>query len=269
VLAGCGDAPGSVPPRLTDDVEWAVRVGFSDRHVCTAAVLSEHWLLTAAHCVEQATNDHVVVTHEVFGQATVLYEGAAHLLYHPDYQPLGHVPHRWHDIALVGLRDDALEVASRARLCGLTATFGILMGRTQELYSVGYGNLPDPITGECGEVLGSKKRYDGFVLRVLTGPPFDNALGVELDGRRGALCNGDSGAPLLFDVDGVPHAFAVFSGEQNLRSIFHGTLIGPKIGWLGRATEEAGMPLDCVDTGGDSWSCFEPNGEARSVERDR
>lgn len=257
VLSGCGDEVGLDPPRLTDDIDWVVRINFSDHHLCTGIVLSEHWLLTAGHCVATALDPRVEVSHEVFGDRRVVYDGEAQLLTHPSYEDIGHLPHRWHDIALVGLRDGALDASQRARLGGIRCSLTAFSSGEHPLYYVGYGHLPEPDTGACSDQLGSKKRYDGFMVRGLLGPPFQNSLGIELEGRRDALCGGDSGAPLLFDLDGIPHAFAIFSGERFREAIFSGTLIGPKLNWLESASESSHAPLRCADLGGDAWECFE------------
>ncbi len=257
-VLGCGGDAGQAPPRLTDDIDWVVRIVFADTHYCTGFVLSEHWLLTAGHCVEEALpDDQVQVSQEVFGDRSVLYDGTVQLILHPDYDGRADLTHRWNDVALVGLRDGSIEVAERARLAGLDCSCA---GESQDqgnLYAVGYGREPDPDTGLCSDVLGSKKRYDGFIFRQIWGPLLNEPREVELDGREDALCGGDSGAPLMFDRDGVPHAFAVFSGIAIMRAIFYGSLIGPKIGWLDAATASTDAPLQCVDLGGDSWECFE------------
>jgi hypothetical protein len=259
-LLGCGGEAGQAPPRLTDDIDWVVRIVFAGEHYCTGFVLSEHWLLTAGHCVEEALPDeHVQVSQRVFGDRTVVYDGEAELILHPDYDGSAVPTHRWNDVALVGLRDGVVDADERARLAGLDCSC-VDEDETQvqgNLYAVGYGHEPDPDTGLCSDVLGSKKRYDGFVFRQVLGPLVEDPREVELFGREDALCGGDSGAPLMFDRDGIPHAFAVFSGKAIMRSIFYGSLIGPKISWLGEATASTDAPLQCVDFGGDSWGCFE------------
>ena len=256
VLVGCGNDIGMDPPRLTDDIDWAVRVRIGD-HYCTASLLSEHWLLTAGHCLYDGPEAQVVVSHEIFGERTVVYEGAAELIVHPDYDEIGTRTHRWNDIGLVGLLDGAIEVGERARLSGADSSFDALWSGEHPIYAVGYGRVPDPKTGECGDELGSKKRYDGLLLLRLLGPLFGGAREVELDGRPDSLCDGDSGGPLLIDLHGIPHAFAVFSGRALMRDLFYGTLSGRKIGWFESATESTHAPLDCVDLGGDSWECRE------------
>ncbi len=254
---GCGDGPGLDPPRPTDDVEWVVRINFSGQHLCTGLVLSEHWLLTAGHCVQEAPDEQVEVSHEVFGERRVVYEGGAWLITHPSYEDVGHLSHRWHDIGLVGLRDGTLDPSERARLGGLRCSLTAFSDEVHLLYAVGYGRLPDADTGACSDRLGAKKRYDGFIVRGLLGPPLESSYAIELEGRVGALCDGDSGGPLLFDVNGIPHAFATFSGERLREGIYYGTLIGPKINWLESATASTHAPLQCLDLGADAWECYE------------
>jgi len=257
-LLGCGDDAGQAPPRLTDDIDWVVRIIFADTHYCTAFVLSEHWLLTAGHCVEQALpDDHVEVSQHIFGDHRVLYDGAAELIVHPEYDGSADSTHRWNDVALVGLRDGSIAIDERARLAGLGCSCTDVGQEQVNLYAVGYGHEPDPATGLCNDVLGSKKRYDGFAFRQVLGPLVDELREVELYGRDDALCGGDSGAPLMFDREGVSHAFAIFSGKALIRAIFYGSLIGPKIGWLDEATASTDAPLQCADSGDDSWECFE------------
>ena len=83
-------------------------------------MLSEHWLLTAGHCVEQALpDDQVEVSQEIFGDRSVLYDGTAELILHPEYDGSVDLTHRWNDVALVGLRDGSIAVDERARLAGL------------------------------------------------------------------------------------------------------------------------------------------------------
>lgn len=256
-LLGCGDEDGTAAPRLTDDLDWVLRVEFSEQHACTGMALSEHWLLTAAHCAREASDDQVEVSHHVFGDRRLVYQGSAELLVHPDYVEIGNLGHRWHDIALVGLGRPALEGSDRARIAGPKQTAATFWRGAASLYSVGYGHLPDPQSGDCSDELGSKKRYDGFALIDFLSPVFEDALGVKLDARDGALCEGDSGAPLIFDRFGIPQVFAVFGGEATQRSTFYGALTGPKLGWLEAATADTAAPLDCMEVGDDSWQCFE------------
>lgn len=257
-LSGCGGDAGQAPPRLTADLDWVVRIVFAREHYCTGFVLSEHWLLTAGHCVEETLPDeHVQVSQRVFGDETLLYEGPAELIVHPEYDSGADLTHRWNDVALVRLREGAVDADERARLAGLGCSCVEDAQAQGNLYAVGYGHEPDPVTGFCSDVLGSKKRYDGFVFRQVLGPLADDPRGVELYGREDALCGGDSGAPIMFDREGIPHVFAVFSGKAVMRAIFYGSLLGPKISWLGEATGLTDVPLQCVDFGGDSWGCFE------------
>jgi hypothetical protein len=257
LLHGCGEELATEPPRPSDDLEWVVRIELSGGHVCTGVVLSEHWILTAGHCLQVASDDHITVVRDVFGMRTLIYDGAAQLLLHPDYVEIGQLAHRWHDIGLLGLSEGSVDAGERAHFSGLTRTFALLWRGDHLLYSLGYGQLPDPETGECSDQLGSKKRYDGLGFIEVTGPLFANALGVELDGRADALCDGDSGAPLLFDLEGDPNVFAVFSGRAEYRTIHYGTLAGPKIDWFESATASSNAPVACREVGDDSWACFE------------
>lgn len=257
-LPGCGEDAGQAPPRLTDDLDWVLRIVFADEHHCTAIALSEHWLLTAGHCVEQALpDDQVEVSQQIFGDRTVLYDGAAELVLHPEYDGSAALTHRWNDVALLRLRNGSIAVDERPRLAGQDCS-GTDDGQTAgNLYAVGYGYEPDPASGLCSDVLGSKKRYDGFVFRQALGPLVDDPREIQLFGRDDALCGGDSGAPLMFDREGVPHVFAVFSGQAVMRAIYYGSLLGSKISWLDAATASTDAPLRCTNLGDDCWECVE------------
>ncbi|MDH3201450.1 MAG: trypsin-like serine protease [Myxococcales bacterium] len=262
-LAGCGDV-ASDAPHFSDEVEWVVGIDFATGHMCSGSILSEHWILTAGHCVERAISlssdadgDRLVIRQQATGEPSVIYEGTAELILHPDYKGLGHISHRWHDIGLVALLDEALDARHRARLSGTVRTFEALYFEEANLFALGFGRTPDPDTGRCTEELGPKKRYDGFVLRSFDGPIFGNAFSVRLDGRTDALCYGDSGAPLMFEAQDVPHAFAVYSGPTRDKATFHGTLIGPNIAWFESVSSETPVPLECAEMAKDGWECFE------------
>lgn len=262
-LTGCGEV-GADPPRFTDDVEAAVQIQFATGQGCSGSILSEHWILTAGHCLKAAIsagsdpdNDRVVIFEQVSGERTIIYEGPAELVIHPDYKGLGHLAHRWHDIGLIALRDGTLDAGSRARLGGTVRSFETVDSAGAELFAVGFGHSPDPDTGRCMKKGGVKKRYDGFLFREFEGPFLGNAFSVRLEGRTEALCPGDSGAPLMFDTDEGPHVFAVFGGRARGNAVFHGTLVGPKIGWFESASSKTWMPLECVEIAWDSWECFE------------
>ena len=263
VLMGCGDV-ASDAPHLSDDIEWVVGIDFATGHKCSGSILSERWVLTAGHCVEQAISapsdahdDRIIIRQQVPGEPSVIYEGMAEFILHPDYEGLGRISHRWHDIGLVALLDGALDARHRARLSGTVRTLEALYMDDANLFAVGFGRTPDPDTGRCTEERGPKKRYDGFVLRSFDGPFFGDIFSVRLDGRTDALCYGDSGAPMMLEAEDVPHAFALFSGPTRDKATFHGTLIGPKIGWFESASSETPMPLECVEMAKDSWECFE------------
>lgn len=263
VLSGCGDVV-SAPPRLSDDIEWVVGIEFAAGNRCTGSILSEHWILTAGHCIEKARNapsdaedDRLIIRQQVSRELSVVYDGAAELILHPDYKSLGHLSHRWHDIGLIELVDGALDAAGRARLSGISSAFQMIYFEEADLFAVGFGRTPDPNTGRCSEERGPKKRYDGFVLRSFDGPLFGDILSLRLDGRTDALCPGDSGAPFMFEAQDAPHAFAVFSGTTRDKATFHGTLIGPKIGWFESSSAQTSVPLECIEMARGSWACFE------------
>ena len=263
VLAGCGDVV-SAAPHLSDDVGWVVGIEFAAGNRCTGSILSEHWILTAGHCIERARNaasatdhDRLIIRQQESGELSVVYDGAAELILHPDYKSLGHLSHRRHDIGLIALFDEALDATQRARLSSISLAFDTIYFKDADLFAVGFGRTPDPNTGRCSEERGPKKRYDGLVLRSFDGPLFGDVLSIRLDGRTDALCPGDSGAPFMFESEDVPHAFAVFSGSTRDKATFHGTLIGPKIGWLESSSSHTSAPLECIEMARGSWACFE------------
>ncbi len=262
-MTGCGEV-GVDPPRFTDEMEAVVHIQFAAGNGCTGSIVSEHWIVTAGHCIEKATSaafgpnsDRVAILEQVSGERTVIYEGPAELFVHPDYEELGHRAHRWHDIGLIGLREGALNANGRVRLGGTVRSFKTLDSQGANLFALGFGHSPDAETGGCTKEGGRKKRYEGFLFRKFDGPFLGNAFSVRLEGRTEALCPGDSGGPLMFDTEEGPHVFAVFGGRSSGYTVFHGTLIGPKIGWFESASSETPMPLECIEMAWDSWECFE------------
>ncbi|MFW2389022.1 MAG: trypsin-like serine protease, partial [Polyangiales bacterium] len=127
VLLGCGDSVGADFAWLTGEPDWVVRLEFGDTHVCTGFVLSEHWLLTAGHCVESASDGKIKVSQKVFGVRTALYDGSAELILHPEYTDRSRIlTHRWHDVGLIRLEGEGLDLDGRGRLCGEVSTPEVL-----------------------------------------------------------------------------------------------------------------------------------------------
>ena len=262
VLCGCVQEIDAPMARETTDAAWVTRVDFEDGTFCTAIAMSEHWLLTAGHCIrgvvpnnEIEAEGKLVVRAIHLDERKEIYKGPAHFILHPEYNESNRRSNRWYDIGLIALSGE-IEMDSYALFSDAEFAVEQLSSETPA-FAVGIGYETDPQTGRCTKRAGSAKRYDGFLYRASSGPGLRDAEAVKLDGREHALCHGDSGSPIMIEIDGSNHVFSVFSGATRDRQIFHASLVGPKRGWIVASSERADLPLECVDMGPASWQCFE------------
>ena len=247
---------------------------------CTGVVLSQHWLMTNAHCVADEVDQY-----GVFGanRLTINYgdngtsggpesytEGAASFYIHPDYDGLGD----WgDDFALVRLYDNGMTSGTftSARIMGETSFcyFGDRIGAPMVS---GYGEGTDPGDGEdCPglSALAGWKRTGAFGMIGNCGAyspgqgfkgwspksPFIREIYARSYSR--TVCPGDSGGAIFFHYDGKDIVAGLNATGGDGKS--KGPSIRRKLDWIVEKSNEKDLPLECQpgysDVGPDWWSC--------------
>lgn len=196
--------------------------------LCTASVLTPHWLLTAAHCVKSWTR-HQRISAQVqmvtkSGSTSEIYKGTARVYYHTHYQ--GDVEN---DIGLVYLEQAPIDISKTgtARLWGYDSPWASSMESDRKMTVVGWG-LGDP---DCKAGTSAKRVGTGFLIEKAS----RTALSVEADYGRTHTCGGDSGAPWLLERGGVYSIVAVHSGRRlgwDLDWEQEAVLVPPKRQWM-------------------------------------
>jgi hypothetical protein len=227
---------------------WVVGVTFDDGF-CSASVLSEHVLLTAAHCVTGLGGNITVQRASGLGLSQTIYTGQASFVKHPNYEA-GILLDPEDDFALVLLKQGAINLS--------------LTGRAK-LYSDGnpLWTLPVPqgmtfagwgMTGAAGAVFCSGT--GGFLMLANPGTVLRPAGAGQKDMTAPLgpihICPGDSGSPWLFSRGGDFAVFAVTSGMwfDFTGPIMKASTILPKLGWIFTATRASGGGCNRVE-------CFE------------
>jgi hypothetical protein len=177
----------------------------TDTMSCTATVLSEHWLLTAAHCIDDlapVTNAVVSVAFGSDGKPEKVYDEQPILRFvHPSY-----VGSPSYDIGLVQLRSHGIDTTAigRAKLNAGTSTIP-----SSNMIIAGFGRGTDPgVSMDCDDAGGGILRYRG---QKATG---SNSTVAWTDDDW--HCPGDSGGPWMsyFISGGHQYVqFAVHSGD--------------------------------------------------------
>jgi hypothetical protein len=230
---------------------WVVEIR-SSAGSCSASVLSEHYLLTAAHCVDHAMFDDISVFRaNAANSSQRVYTGKAMFTAHPDYER-GDPMDAEDDIALVFLRAGAIDLSLTGRAKMYIDYENPIWTSAQSFTFAGWG-LTDPTGGaECTSGEG--------VLRIGTGAQLQPAArdAKEMNAPRGAMhtCDGDSGSPWLFARAGDYIAFAVTTGwvwEPFVANKGKATTIFPKRTWIYEASVQGGCTSSvCYD---DVLSC--------------
>lgn len=159
----------------------------SFQHQCTATLIKEDWLLTAAHCVKGGIGQLVFVvgTKAKNGRFFSLEKSVVH----PDYysNPIGSL----FDIALIKLAKpvpSSVAIPMPYNKKNLKAFIG------QSVFYLGYGTT----SGEASFLGLGTKRSVNLPIDSVDAETYN----TKFDDR--GLCHGDSGGPGLILIDGVP-----------------------------------------------------------------
>lgn len=227
---------------------WIVNLTFTDLSTrCTASVLTAHWLLTAAHCVDDLTNGALttvsISTRNTAGSNVNVYSGKARTYQHKFYGS-GIMPDIEDDMALVLLTGAAgvdLSITGKAKLFGYTSPWTSSSTSDRTFSIIGYG-----VSGSsCGGSDSTKRIATGFVMDKES----FNALKVKSSYGSTHTCGGDSGAPWLLPQNGARAIVAVHSGRYYDALSFQmkqqASLLPPKRDWMYETSKATSLILSC------------------------
>jgi hypothetical protein len=206
ILVGCGETPpseayGSSLSAITNSepdttADSVVALLFDDALTCTGSVIAPEVVLTAAHCLYSPVSaplpDVVVGWPLAMGQRF----SATRQWTHPLFDPVTHA----NDIALV-VTSRPLPVPA---LSMMRASLGDVRGDAVTL--VGFGLVSASSKSLSG-------RHEGSALVASVA-----ATTLTLHGDPSLPCNGDSGGPVILNVDGSARIVAIISyGDEKCR----------------------------------------------------
>lgn len=250
--AGCAEpedpsSPASDPQSLSNsalapDATYAVYLQLP-LGTCTGIVLSQHYILTAGHCLESNREVDLTVRSGTQGEVT-LYRGRANVGVHPSYREDD--GHWMYDAGLILLQGGGMSTVPEVRFyAGTDAPWTQPDGLFQ---GVGYGRGSEPGDAQnCSDYarFGARRRGNFRFLgrgEVVGGVwrAFDAQSSVR------SLCPGDSGGPLVLNRGGRPYVFGITS-RSYLRAgaPVTGILTEPNFPDIELGSRQAGRPLSC------------------------
>ncbi|MCI4384981.1 hypothetical protein PGIGA_G00045270 [Pangasianodon gigas] len=197
IVGGEAAAPGSWP--------WQVSIQSSGFHFCGGSLITENWVLSAAHCFQSITAPEITIylgMESLEGTNSNMQKtSASNIIIHQEYNPDTHD----NDIALVQLSSSVTFTNYVIPVC-LAASNSSFPGGTN-VWVTGWGNiasnvnLPFPETlqevqvpivsnSDCANAYGSGSITDNMM-----------CAGLAQGGKDS--CQGDSGGPLVVKISGA------------------------------------------------------------------
>lgn len=205
--------PPIVNGTLTATPNWVVEINFGGEF-CSGWAINEHWILTAAHCLDGLVSGASVNVFRASGLGTRqnIYAGPASFFPHPSHTAHSAV----HDVGLIMLQSFGLRIdlTGQAKMYSDTRRPWADSSISPAFHSSGWGlNTIDPNDStNCigsGEVL--RAGSSGMNVDVTgAGSQFvSSVIGFQFD------CSGDSGTPWMLSRGGADDlGFAVHSGRR-------------------------------------------------------
>jgi hypothetical protein len=221
-----GQRESAVIGGTLDEGDPAVVAVLSETGLCTGTLIAPHVILTAAHCLEDATAEELTI---LFGSDAMAAGGdrvpAASLLIHPEYGDT-------HDIGLVELADASavkpVPINAQALTPGL---------KGEDVRVVGFG-VADAAGMEVGKKRTGTVSYDGHMADYMMVRPKNGQSG----------CFGDSGGPNFMTFDGVEVVAGVTSfgtAQDCISGLGGSTDVQLYSEWILEFVERAETPASC------------------------
>ena len=237
-------------------VSLAIRTDRDISNYCSGTLIAPNIVLTAAHCVSDTEeipmnklfNDGrivVVVGSDV--SDSIIYT-ATRLSVHPKFN----FEFFEHDLAILWLEHEVpTEYATPIPILENSEVILSHKSNHERFETVGYGIDDDDVDGVRLRTEGVIYDYcyigekfctvDAYSISIPEGALLQNL-------EKGGPCIGDSGGPLLVDIDGQKHVMAVISyGDANCERYSVSTTIPDHFSWINRQ-------IDLEDSDGDDCS---------------
>lgn len=241
----------------TSQIPSAVSLFIYDSGLCSATILSPHWILTAAHCLEGVPNGATIDIAD--GNGGTIYSGTANFHTHPHYggTSVWGTSDTDDDVGLVQIPGDGLVPPDTAAFY----TDHLDKGDVVAVIGFGYGS-PVGSSSDCDDGFYGPKRIAFYPLTTV------ETEKLEIDYGNQEICPGDSGGPWHEWLAGR-HMVVGLSANRRWYNDADAVRVRPKIDWFEEASAAVREPLTCptyVHEGYQYRECFEHPLRARGVD---
>jgi hypothetical protein len=214
---------------------------------CTGSVISQHYILSAAHCF-RASGAFFVTIRTGMSSENVVYSAQADVVIHPNWVNQAADREAW-DLAVVRLRNNGMGSSfPRVRIYAGPETPWTSRGGMFHVSGYGDGSAPGGARNCTDGVGGGIKRGGNFAFLgegMHQGTTWFSVRGYS---SLRSTCAGDSGSPYLLNRNGEDFLFAVHSRSERVAGgTIRATMVQAKLAWIqARTADTLRLPLACT-----------------------